>query len=152
MKLELDVQYASTAPDLPGTEQIRHWVEAALAGRRTNAELGIRLVDESEGARFNKHFRGRSGATNVLSFPYEALPGMGDCDLIGDLVICAPLVVREAREQGKSLKARWAHMLVHGVLHLLGYNHPNASEAAEMEKLETQILCQLGFQAPYEDQ
>jgi probable rRNA maturation factor len=109
-------------------------------------------VDESEGAEINRRFRGWHGATNVLSFPFEPLPGLGECELIGDLVVCAPLVAREAREQGKTLDAHWAHMLVHGVLHLLGYDHRDAASAGEMEGLETWILCELGFPAPYEDQ
>jgi len=140
------------APDLPTTAQIRRWVEAALAGRRERAELSIRLVDEPEGADLNRRFRGRHGATNVLSFPFEPLPGLGECDLIGDLVICAPLVAREAQEQGKTPEAHWAHMLVHGVLHLLGYDHLVDEAAAEMERLETRILCGLGFSPPYEDE
>jgi len=120
-----------------------------LAGRRTNAQLSIRLVDGPEGAYLNRRFRGGSGATNVLSFPYEPLPGVTDCDLIGDLVICAPLVVREAREQGAPLAAHWAHLVVHGVLHLLGYDHSDTIEATEMEGLERHILLGLGFPASY---
>ncbi len=149
--LELDIQNASTMPDLPGYGQLRYWAEAALAGRRACAQLSIRLVDEPEGADFNRRFRGGSGATNVLSFPYEPLPGVTDCDLIGDLVICAPLVVREAREQEIPLAAHWAHILVHGVLHLLGYDHSDTTAAIEMEGLERHILLELGFPAPYED-
>jgi len=151
MQLELDLQNASTATDLPQYEQFCCWVEAALAGRRARAQLGIRLVDESEGADLNRRFRGRGGATNVLSFPFEPLPGLADCDLIGDLAICAPLVGREAREQGKTLEAHWAHLSVHGVLHLLGFDHQNTIEASEMERLERDILCGLGFPAPYEE-
>jgi len=152
MKLELDVQNASVAPDLPTTAQLRGWAEAALDVRRKRAELSIRLVDEPEGAELNGRFRGRRGPTNVLSFPFEPMPGLVDCDLLGDLVICAPVVAREAGEQGKTLQAHWAHMLVHGVLHLLGYDHLDIPEAEEMEGLETKILEGLGFPAPYEDQ
>ncbi len=152
MKLKLDIQNASAALDLPALDQLRVWAEAALAGRRERAELGIRLVDEAEGAELNGRFRGRRGPTNVLSFPFEPLPGLEDCDLIGDLVICAPVVSREAKEQGKSLQSHWAHMLVHGVLHLLGYDHLDAASAAEMEGLETRIICGLGFPVPYEEQ
>jgi len=151
MRLELDLQNASTAPGVPLSGQLRSWAEAALAGRRERAELSVRLVDESEGADLNRRFRGRSGPTNVLSFSFEPLPGLGECDLLGDLVICAPLVAREASEQGKTLEAHWAHMLVHGVLHLLGYDHLGAADAIAMEALETRILCGLGFPAPYED-
>ena len=153
MQLELDIEDASTVPDVPAVEQLRSWAEATLAaGRRQRAQLSIRLVDECEGAELNRRFRGRRGATNVLSFPFEPLPGVPDCDLIGDLAICAPVVVREAQEQGKTSEAHWAHMLVHGVLHLLGYDHLEAARASEMEELERQILCGLGFPAPYEDQ
>ena len=150
--LELDIQYASKASGLPTSEALRSWVEAALDGRRARAQLSIRLVDEPEGADLNRRFRGKPGATNVLSFPFEPLPGLTDCDLIGDLAICAPLVAREAREQGKTLEAHWAHILVHGVLHLLGHDHQGAAETIEMEELERHILCELGFAAPYEDQ
>ena len=149
--MDLDVQNASTMPDLPGYGQLRRWAAAALTGRRVGAQLSIRLVDEPEGAALNRRFRGGRGETNVLSFPYEPLPGVTDCDLIGDLVICAPLVVREAREQGTPLEAHWAHLVVHGVLHLLGYDHSDTAEATEMEGLERHILLGLGFPAPYED-
>jgi len=151
MKLELDVQNASAVPDLPTPDQIRIWAEVALNGRRERAEISIRLVDELEGAELNGRFRGRRGPTNVLSFPFEPMPGLKDCDLLGDLVICAPVVAREAREQGKTLQAHWAHMLVHGLLHLLGYDHMDAVEAEEMEGLETCLLEGLGFPTPYED-
>ena len=151
MNLELDIQVASKAPDLPTPEQLRRWADAALAGRRERAELSVRLVDEPEGADLNGRFRGRRGPTNVLSFPFEALPGLEGCDLLGDLVICAPVVAREAGEQAKSLEAHWAHMLVHGVLHLLGYDHLDDAGAREMEALETSTLRRLGFPAPYEE-
>lgn len=153
MALELDIQNASTAPDIPGRDRFRCWVEAALAGRSMGPEpnLSIRLVDEAEGADLNRRFRGGREATNVLSFPCEPLPGVTDCGLLGDLVICAPIVAREAREQGKAPEAHWAHMVVHGVLHLLGYDHLNAAEAVAMEELERDILSRLGFPAPYED-
>lgn len=151
MKLELEIQNASSVSNLPTPDQLRVWAEAAFADRRQRAELSIRLVDESEGADLNGRFRGRKGPTNVLSFPFDPLPGLANCDLIGDLVICAPVVAREAVEQGKSLQAHWAHMLVHGVLHLLGYDHLGAEQAAQMEELETRIIRGLGFPAPYED-
>lgn len=150
--LALDIQNASTTPDLPGYEQFYRWAAAVLTGRRAGAQLSIRLVDEPEGADLNRRFRGKRGATNVLSFPYEPLPGMVDCDLLGDLVICAPLVVREARAQGTPLAARWAHLVVHGVLHLLGYDHADTTEAIAMEGLERHLLLGLGFPAPYAEQ
>jgi probable rRNA maturation factor len=148
--LDLDVQYASALPDVPTEVQFRHWVEAALAGRRERAALSVRLVGGDEGAELNGRFRGRRGPTNVLSFPFESPPGFPESDLLGDLVICAPVVAREAREQGKRLQAHWAHMLVHGVLHLLGYDHLDAEEAARMEEQETRILSELGFPDPYQ--
>lgn len=151
MMLELAIQNASTVPVLPAYGQFRRWAEAALAGRRVNTELSIRLVNEVEAAALNRRFRDRHGATNVLSFPCDPLPGVVDCDLLGDLAICAPLVVREAREQGKPVEAHWAHLVVHGVLHLLGYDHSDTAEAAEMEELERRILLGLGFPAPYAD-
>jgi len=150
--LELDLQNVSTVPDFPGYIHLHRWAEAALADRRTRAQLSIRLVDEPEGAELNRRFRGRPGATNILSFPFEPLPGIKDCNLLGDLVICAPLVAREAREQGLGLEAHWAHIMIHGVLHLLGYDHSDRSEALEMEGLERHILLGLGFPAPYADQ
>jgi len=146
--LALDVQNASGMPDLPGYGQFYRWTAAALGGRRAGVQLSIRLVDEPEGAELNRRFRGRHGATNVLSFPYEPLPGMVDCDLLGDLVICAPLVVRESQVQGMPPEARWAHLVVHGVLHLLGYDHTDTAEAMEMEGLERDLLLGLGFPAP----
>lgn len=151
MMLELAIQNASTVPGLPAYGQFRRWAEAALAGRRVNTELSIRLVDEAEAAALNRRFRDRHGATNVLSFPCDPLPGVTDSDLLGDLAICAPLVVREAQEQGKPVEAHWAHLVVHGVLHLLGYDHSDTAEAAEMEGLERRILLGLGFPAPYAD-
>ena len=150
--LALDIQNASATPDLPGYEQFHRWAAAVLTGRRTSAQLSIRVVDEPEGAELNRRFRGKPGATNVLSFPYEPLPGVVDCDLLGDLVICAPLVVCEAQAQGIPIEAHWAHLVVHGVLHLLGYDHADATEAMEMERLERDLLLGLGFPAPYEEQ
>lgn len=151
MQLELTLDNASQTPGVPAAAEIHRWAEAALAGRPEPASLGIRLVDEVEGADLNRRFRNREGPTNVLSFPYEPLPGLTDCDLLGDLVICVPLAVREAAAQGKALEAHLAHLVVHGVLHLLGYDHETPEQATEMEGLESGILSGLGFPAPYED-
>jgi len=113
--------------------------------------LSLRLVDEAESADFNQRYRGKVGPTNVLSFPFDPPPGgRGRCYL-GDLVLCAPLVAREAAEQGKSPEAHWAHLVVHGVLHLLGHDHLDEAEAQAMEALETGILADLGYPPPYED-
>jgi len=159
MALTLDLQVASEAAQLPGAEVIERWVAAALryggdhAGDTdtdTDTELTIRIVDIDEGAALNQRYRGRPGPTNVLSFPFEPPPGIDEhFPLLGDLVICAPVVVREAAEQGKALAAHWAHMVVHGVLHLVGYDHQDAAEAETMETLETVILAGLGFPPPY---
>ncbi len=151
MTLDLDIQYASKAADLPDESSFRRWVEAALAGRsEEETELVIRLVDEEEGGALNRDYRGKDYATNVLSFPFEAPPGV-ELSVLGDLAICAPVVQREAAEQGKPVEAHWAHLTVHGVLHLLGYDHQEEVEAEEMEALERQILEVLGFPDPYAD-
>ena len=131
-------------------DNVRQWGEAALAGRRADAELVVRVVSEEESAQLNGRFRGKQGPTNVLSFPFHAPPPVPS-DLLGDLVICAPVVRREAREQGKPEKAHWAHMVVHGVLHLLGYDHGTSAEAETMEQLEREVLQALGFPDPYRD-
>ncbi|WP_126453172.1 rRNA maturation RNase YbeY [Sulfuriflexus mobilis] len=158
--IEVSLEVASTAKNLPEAAQIRGWVEAVLKGRLAEAELGIRIVDEDESAELNQTYRDKPGPTNVLSFPFEMpdLPAgfaadeadQAPTNLLGDLVICAPVVAREAVEQGKPAAAHWAHMVVHGVLHLLGYDHLDAAEAAEMEGLERQILAGLGLADPYE--
>ena len=135
---------------LPDDRAFQRWVETALAGRRESAELVIRLVDLAESQTLNRDYRGKDSPTNVLSFPFEA-PEMVQSDLLGDLVICAPVVEQEAWDQGKSVEAHWAHMVVHGVLHLLGYDHLNDSEAEEMEGLEVEILAKIGFPDPYTD-
>lgn len=143
----VEVQRATTAPT-PGDGALRGWAAAALAGRREAAEVTIRLVDAGEGRQLNARYRGRDYATNVLSFPFAPEPGV-DLPLLGDLVICAPVVNREAAEQGKAPAAHWAHMVVHGVLHLLGYDHGDDREAATMEALEVDVLHGLGFRNPY---
>lgn len=128
----------------------RRWVGAALAGarHRRSSEIVIRLVNEAEGRQLNLQWRHRGYATNVLSFPAELPPGLHS-ELLGDLVICAPVVRREARLQNKPLAAHWAHLVVHGTLHLLGYDHETAAEAGVMEPLETAILGKIGFPDPY---
>lgn len=160
MELILDIQLACDASAVPARERLEAWLSAALArvcdvsGQAT--ELTLRIVDEVEGAELNRRYRGRRGATNVLSFPFELPPGL-DPDaarqlptLLGDLVLCAPVVAREAAEQRKPPHAHWAHLVVHGLLHLLGHDHNEAAEAIRMEALETAILRGLGFPPPYE--
>lgn len=154
--LELDVQLATESAELPAIAQLEQWVIAALAGTRERAELTIRIVDQHESAMLNREYRGIDRPTNVLSFPFELPPGIAPddpiTDLLGDIVICAAVVEREAQEQHKKLIAHWAHLVVHGVLHLRGYDHLDDSEAEHMEALETQIMGALGFPPPYDSQ
>jgi len=148
--LTVNVGYAASRKGVPTSASFRSWVEAALRGakRRKATELSIRIVDAKEGRTLNRDYRGKDYATNVLSFPVELPPGV-KLPLIGDLVICAPVVAREAKEQGKPARNHWAHMTVHGVLHLLGYDHIDDDEAEAMEALETRILAGLGIDDPY---
>ncbi|MBP9956097.1 rRNA maturation RNase YbeY [Geopseudomonas guangdongensis] len=149
MQVELDLQLATAAGDLPGEAQLRQWCELALRQRTAPSELTIRIVDEAEGRELNHTWRGKDYATNVLSFPAEIPDGLLDIPLLGDLVICAPVVAREAAEQGKRAEAHWAHLVIHGCLHLLGYDHIDDAEAEEMEALERQLLAELGHPDPY---
>jgi probable rRNA maturation factor len=149
MTLTVDVQHASTSPGLPDTERIERWARAAAAAAGGgDAEVSVRLVDDGEGAALNATFRGRDGPTNVLSFPFDA-PQATDPPLLGDVVICAPVVVREAAQQGKAVEAHYAHMVVHGVLHLLGHAHEHDADAERMEALERRVLAALGYPDPY---
>lgn len=149
MTHQVDVQIACDEDDLPGSAELRTWACAAVADLREDAELTIRIVGETEIERLNNDYRKKLGATNVLSFPFDAPAGV-DLPLLGDIVICAPIVRREANEQSKSLTSHWAHMVVHGALHLLGFDHEQAREARKMEAMETRILADLGFDNPYE--
>ena len=144
----VSVDNASRETGVPAEAELSRWAAAALAGRRAGAELAIRIVDEAEGAELNATYRHKQGATNVLSFPARLPPGV-PLALLGDLVICAPVVAREAREQGKAPEAHWAHLVVHGCLHLLGYDHDDEAEAQEMESLERAILAGMGYPDPY---
>ncbi|VAW85298.1 Metal-dependent hydrolase YbeY, involved in rRNA and/or ribosome maturation and assembly [hydrothermal vent metagenome] len=151
--LELDVQFAVLSPtQLPDSKEIEVWVAAALKHQEHNnnseTHLTIRVVNEQEGAKLNEEYRGEKGATNVLSFPYEGFDEL-DIPLLGDIVICNPVIIREAGQQGKAYKAHWCHMVVHGVLHLLGYDHLNEQDALDMESREIKILGDLGFNDPY---
>jgi probable rRNA maturation factor len=149
-QLALAVGYAVPRTGLPSAASFRRWVEAALHGakRRKPTELAIRIVDIDEGRALNRDYRGKDYATNVLSFPAELPPGVA-LPLIGDLAICAPVVLREAAEQAKLPRDHWAHLTIHGVLHLLGYDHIDDAEANVMEALETRILAGLGIADPY---
>lgn len=141
-KFSLSVQYASEAADVPDRARFRCWVGAAL---KKPALVTLRLVDEAEGRVLNRDFRGKDYATNVLTFAYGEETGT----LSGDIVICAPVVEREAHEQGKILLEHYAHLTVHGVLHLQGHDHENERQAREMESLEVEIMRKLGFNDPY---
>lgn len=152
--LELALGYALPRTGLPTRPQFRKWVLAALsgAGRRFDSEVAIQIVDAAEGQAMNLQYRGKDYATNVLSFPAEVpegLPEDFDFPQLGDLVICAPVVAREAAEQGKALNDHYAHLTVHGVLHLLGFDHIEDAEAEEMEALERVILASLDIADPY---
>ncbi|QAU25151.1 rRNA maturation RNase YbeY [Dyella sp. M7H15-1] len=144
------LNYGVARKGLPSALSFRRWVDAALAGakRRPPAELAIRIVGTREGRRLNRNYRDKDYATNVLSFPVELPPGVS-LPLIGDLAMCAPVVAREAVEQNKLPNHHWAHLTVHGVLHLLGYDHIEDAEAEAMEALETRILAKLGIDNPY---
>lgn len=149
MKLQLSVQYAVSRAGLPASPTIRRWAQAALKDpRRRRAALAVRIVGLAEAAALNARFRHKHYPTNVLSFPFEAPPGARS-ELLGDLVICAPVVRREARTQHKSARAHWAHLIVHGILHLRGYDHHRPRDAAAMEGMEIRILRELGITNPY---
>jgi probable rRNA maturation factor len=149
VKLTVDIQTACNEP-VPAGEDMRRWIAAALAGRalQERVEVSVRLVGSEEMARLNETYRGVTGATNVLSFPAD-LPAELSLPLLGDIVICAPIVRAEAAQQGKSPSAHWAHMAVHGTLHLLGYDHIEEEEATIMEALESAILSELNYSCPY---
>ncbi|UPG95702.1 rRNA maturation RNase YbeY [Luteibacter aegosomatissinici] len=150
-QVDVAVGYATASrKGIPAPASFRRWVEAALKGarRRKATEVAIRIVDAEEGQALNLQYRGRDYATNVLSFEADLPPGV-DLPLIGDLVICAPVVAREAAEQGKKANDHWAHLTIHGTLHLLGYDHIVDAEAEAMEALETRVLAGLGIADPY---
>lgn len=142
------VQYAAPGENLPREVDFRAWVAAALAGERPDAEVCIRLVDAAEGRALNREYRGRDYATNVLSFPVELPPGVAS-PLLGDLAICVPVVLAEARDADREPRAHFAHLTVHGILHLLGHDHEAEPQAEAMEARETAILAELGFPDPY---
>ena len=148
VQLDVSVTYGLPRAGLPAATSFRRWAAAAAQGRIKRADLAIRLVDAKEGRALNRHYRGKDYATNVLSFPVE-LPEGVTLPLLGDLVICAPVVAKEALEQGKPLAAHYAHLTVHGVLHLLGLDHEDEREAEAMEQLERDILAKLGLPDPY---
>jgi probable rRNA maturation factor len=148
MTIVINIQYATGSKDVPDRRKISKWVRLALAGIREAAVLTIRIVDAKEAAVLNKTWRGINKATNVLSFPAGDNPLMPE--LMGDIVICAPVISREAAEQDKTAHAHWAHMIIHGVLHLAGYDHTGKRDAKKMESLEIEKLESINFPNPYE--
>ena len=142
-KLKLTTQYATHDKSVPTRPQFRKWVKAALM---QDAEIVLRIVDEPEGRSLNRDFRDGDSATNVLTFVYSNTQ-----PLSGDIVLCAPMIVNEARQQDKSLAAHYAHLTVHGILHLQGYDHDNDASAMVMEQLETEVVMRLGYDDPYKD-
>jgi len=148
MTIDLELQRASSCASIPSDEKFLLWAESALTGRGPQ-QLTIRIVDRQEIEDLNFRFRAREGATNVLSFPAD-LPAEVNLPLLGDIVICAPLVESEAEEQAKLPEAHWAHLVIHGVLHLLGMDHENEADAEKMEAMEKTLLGRLGFPDPYE--
>lgn len=140
-KLSLAVQYAVKPDAVPTRHQFRKWAMAAL---ECDAEIALRIVDSEEGRDLNRDYRGKDYATNVLTFPLD-----DDPMLMGDIVLCAPVIEKEAGEQGKSLEAHYAHLTVHGILHMQGYDHETDKDTILMETLESQIVTKLGYAAPY---
>lgn len=148
MSYFVDRQCQIEDENLPSEEQLTEWVSTALKGRLDAAELSIRIVSPEESRELNHQYRGKDSSTNVLSFPFEMPEGI-ELELLGDLVVCAEVVAREASEQNKPLFNHWCHMVVHGVLHLLGFDHINNDDAEEMEQLEREILASLNIPDPY---
>ncbi len=156
--IDLQLQFASDSKNLPEPKRMEDWIRQSCPDNE-DVSVGIRIVDEEESAQLNEQYRHKQGATNVLSFPFES-PHMPDDtdeddemleDFLGDLVICAPIVEAEAAQQGKTLEAHWAHMVIHGVLHLQGYDHVETNQAEQMEDIERHILEGLGFPDPYQE-
>lgn len=149
MTLATEIQRGCEGPDLPDPNTVRRWADAAFSKvKEGDAEVTIRIVDEAESRDLNRRYRDKDQPTNVLSFAYDT-GQFTEAGLLGDVVICAPVLKQEARSQSKGIDAHWAHMIVHGILHLCGYEHDRQSSAEAMEALETEILAELGFPAPY---
>lgn len=147
-EIDLDIQRVVDHPGVPNDDELRCWVQTALSDQGA-VMVNVRIVDEAEGWALNKQWRQRDSATNVLSFPADA-PPVGGLRVLGDVVLCAPVVQREAVEQGKEVAHHWAHLLIHGLLHLLGFDHIDAARAEEMEAREVELLAGLGIPDPYQ--
>ncbi len=150
MSADIELQIGTDRPGLPSQVQLQQWVDAALDGRRDGGEICVRIVDADESRALNHQYRGKDKPTNVLSFPFEVPEGV-PLDLLGDLVICAEVVADEAAQQHKPEQHHWAHMVIHGTLHLLGFDHINDEDAEEMESLERRILESLSIPDPYQE-
>ena len=152
MSITLDLQLAcADSSGLPAEAQFQQWLDTAILPFQQEAEVTIRIVDEAESNDLNLTYRGKDKPTNVLSFPFECPPGVEDFPLLGDLIICRQVVEQEASEQQKTLESHWAHMVIHGSLHLLGYDHIEDAEAEEMEALEKEFMHTLNYPDPYKD-
>ena len=152
MSITLDLQLAcADSNGLPAEAQFQQWLDTAILPFQQEAEVTIRIVDTAESNDLNLTYRGKDKPTNVLSFPFECPPGVEDFPLLGDLIICRQVVEQEASEQQKTLESHWAHMVIHGSLHLLGYDHIEDAEAEEMEALEKEFMQALNFPDPYKD-
>jgi len=149
VSIRVELQFGAVdRGDVPAVVAFRRWAAAALEGRRERGEVVIRLVDSAESEQLNRTYRHKTGPTNVLSFPFQAPPPVVS-DLIGDLVICVPLVRSEASERATDELAHWAHLVIHGVLHLLEFDHQTEADAGQMERLETELMLALGFPDPH---
>ena len=146
--IDVDIQRVFDGDKVPSDQALTTWATAALSRFNKPFEMTIRIVDSSESQTLNHQYRDKDKPTNVLSFPFDVPDGI-ELNLLGDIIVCVPVVEREAIEQGKTLDAHWAHMVIHGCLHLLGFDHISDEEAAEMENLEIDILAELGFNNPY---
>ena len=147
----LDIQIVSESKQIPTQYLFQQWINTVLTDNNQDSEIVIRVVDEAEMIQFNEQYRHKRGATNILSFPFDSPEGI-ESNLLGDLLVCAPVVEKEALQQKKKLEHHWAHLIVHGVLHLLGYDHVDDNEAEEMEALEIKMLIKIKIKNPYEEQ
>ena len=146
----LDYQIASCSSKIPSESLFQYWVDAVLINEDEDSEIVIRIIDEDEMIAFNQQYRNKNGSTNILSFPYEVPEGFNS-SLLGDLLLCAPVIEKEAVQQNKTLNNHWAHIVIHGVLHLLGYDHVDDEDAEEMESKEIEILKTIKINNPYQE-
>ncbi len=146
----LDFQVVSQSKSIPSIDQFQSWIDVVLNDESRDSEIVVRIIDEAEMTQFNEQYRDKQGPTNILSFPFDVPEGI-ESDLLGDLLICAPIIEKESLQQNKIVDHHWAHMIVHGVLHLLGYDHIDKCDAEEMEALEIKILRKIKIKNPYEE-